>query len=65
MRKGWLRPYRVARYLSVSKETVYNLIRRGDLEAVKIGGCTLISQESLEQLLERSRVQPEELDEKK
>jgi len=52
---GWLRPQQAASYLSVTKPTIYMLLRTGVLKSKRVGGCRLISRESLDLLGE---VQP-------
>jgi len=39
----WERPGDCARALGVARSTVYNAIARGELDARKFGGCTIIS----------------------
>jgi len=60
MGKGWLRPDEVAGVLRVSTRTVYRLVSEGTLEACKIRRSLRISGDSLEALLVRSKVDPEE-----
>jgi len=38
----------VADHLGVSRQTIYNLVRRGDLKMVKIGRASRITRESLD-----------------
>jgi excisionase family DNA binding protein len=51
---------KVAEVLACTKRHVYVLIRRGELEAVKVGASHLrVSRESVRQFLIRNRVDPE------
>jgi excisionase family DNA binding protein len=43
---------RVQERLSLSRDTVDRMIRRGDIAAVKIGKCVRVSVESLEDYLQ-------------
>ena len=45
----------VARYLKVVPMTVYRMIDRGDLKAVKVGRAWRIRREDLERYLNRSK----------
>ena len=45
----------VAEILSVSKPTVYKLIRHEDLKAIRVGKSYRISQESLNEILQGLR----------
>lgn len=47
-------PQEIAEKLKVSKLTVYDLIKKGELEAVKIGKIYRISQEALDNFLKKS-----------
>lgn len=49
-----LRPARAAEALDCSRPTIYALIRNGDLDAVKVGGCRLVTVESIRRLLDCS-----------
>ncbi len=60
MGKGWWRPGRVAKHLDVSKDYVYSLVRRGELDGAKDGTVLRISLESLEAFLERKRIKVDE-----
>lgn len=51
----FLAPKDVAKYLKVSTETVKRLIRRGELEANKIGSIWRITKTDVINFLERSR----------
>jgi excisionase family DNA binding protein len=52
----WMTPDEAARYLSVSKQTVRALVKRGQLTASKIGYRTLrISTASLERMMEATK----------
>lgn len=44
----------LAEYLRVSKLTVFNLIKRGELKCIKIGNCFRFSSEDVEDFLKRS-----------
>jgi excisionase family DNA binding protein len=50
----------VARYLHVVQLTVYRMIDRGDLPAVKVGSRWRIRRQDLEDYLSRSASQPKE-----
>jgi excisionase family DNA binding protein len=50
----------VARYLHVVQLTVYRMIDRGDLPAVKVGSRWRIRRQDLEDYLKRSTSQPKE-----
>jgi excisionase family DNA binding protein len=53
---------RVAEILSCSERHVYRLVIEGKLEAIKIGGRAVrISEKSLHDFIETSRVNPEDL----
>lgn len=43
--------------LGVSRELVYRLIRRGDLETVRIDGCHLVVVESIDRYVARLRTE--------
>lgn len=45
-----------AAYLSVSKPTLYRLIKKGEVKPVKLGGRTLFRRADLDALIERSLV---------
>jgi excisionase family DNA binding protein len=47
--------------LSVGKTTIYELIRAGDLETVKIGSRTLITADSISALISRGASTPNHL----
>jgi len=51
MEKKFYRPDEVARRLSISKKTVYRLIKNKMLPACKIGGLYRIPTEALERLM--------------
>lgn len=44
------------RYTGISRSTMYLLIGRGEIEAIKLGSATLVLTESLRKLIERQRV---------
>jgi len=48
-------PKEVAERLKLSELTVYDLIKRGEIEALKIGRIYRISKEALEKFLEKSK----------
>lgn len=50
----------VAKYLHVVQLTVYRMIKRGDLPAVKVGRVWRIRRQDLEDCLKRSTSQPKE-----
>jgi len=50
----------VAKYLHVVQLTVYRMIKRGDLPAVKVGRVWRIRRQDLEDYLKRSTSQPKE-----
>lgn len=45
-------PAQIAEIMSVTRETVYNLIKEGKLNSYKFGGVVRISEEQLMQSLE-------------
>ena len=45
-----------AEYLACSRDTVYRLIRDGDLEAVRIGSRPIVLWSSIDAYLERVRI---------
>ena len=54
--EGWrererLRPREVAELLGVSTRQVYRLIQRRDLQAIRLGRCTLVAVASVVELL--------------
>jgi excisionase family DNA binding protein len=49
----------VAEVLSISARGVYRLMGRGDLVAVKIGGCTRVEPEELRRYIAERRRPPE------
>ena len=49
-------PAEAGRRLSVSTRTVFNLIRRGELPAKKIGSRTVIRIEDLAEFLDRAKL---------
>ncbi len=54
---GWLRVRRVAQYLDCSRDTVYDLVRSGQLEATRVGSQGMrISQKSLQSYVTVNRV---------
>ena len=50
----------VAKYLHVVQLTVYRMIDRGDLPAIKVGSRWRIRRQDLEDYLRRSTSQPKE-----
>ncbi|MBW1991788.1 MAG: helix-turn-helix domain-containing protein [Deltaproteobacteria bacterium] len=56
MKKRFFRPDEVAEILSLSRRTVYRMIRDGRLTGVRLGsGPWRIARESIQQLLPQSR----------
>ena len=51
-----LRISRAAELLDVSRGSVYDLIRSGELEAIKVGSRLRVSLASLSRFIERSKV---------
>ncbi|WP_423774823.1 helix-turn-helix domain-containing protein [Bacteroides heparinolyticus] len=51
---GILKPTEVAEFLCIHKNTVYKLIRRGDLPAFRVGKSWRIQRNDLFHLLDRS-----------
>ena len=47
-----------ADYLAVGRTTVYDLVGKGELPAVKIGRCTRLRPENLEELLKAKLTRP-------
>jgi excisionase family DNA binding protein len=54
--RRYFRVEEVARYFAVSDRTVYRLIDMGDLQAVRLRGCTRVPAEEIHKLEERLRV---------
>jgi excisionase family DNA binding protein len=50
--KKFYTPAQIAEIMSVTRETVYNLIKEGKLNSYKFGGVVRISEEQLLQSLE-------------
>ena len=48
----WLRPIEVAEYLKVSRSSVYQWIRRGDIPSKRIGSQIRVNRSVLEGLIE-------------
>ncbi len=60
-KEGWLQPWKVAEYLDCTRECVYDLVRRGQLEAVRLGPRAMrISEISVQGYLEKMRIQSTE-----
>lgn len=57
-----LRPMAACAYLGVGRTKIYELIRDGHLQAVKVGRCTLISRESLDRLVSATQPAPRQTD---
>jgi excisionase family DNA binding protein len=60
----WIKEFmhvgRAANYLQCTKKHVYELIKSGDIEAIRLGERAIrISKESLGELIERQRIAPE------
>lgn len=47
-------PEEVANELKISRRTVYNLLRRGDLDALRVGSLFRITEAQLQQYLSRT-----------
>lgn len=61
--KTWLKPWRVSRTLDCTTDHVYDLVRRGELTAIKLGPRALrISHDSLEGFLAKHRIESTEKD---
>jgi excisionase family DNA binding protein len=61
--KGWLRPRRVAQYLDCTREHIYNLVARGELQAIRLGPRDIrISELSLQGFVDKHRVESTEKD---
>lgn len=56
LQRRLLRVPEVAKICGLSRATVYNLIRRGELPVVRIGRATRIAIEDVEALVRRNRV---------
>jgi len=66
MSKGWIRVWRVAKFLDCSKDTVYDLVNSGKLTGMKLGTKGLrVSQESLDIFLVNNQVTDPDIDKKK
>jgi excisionase family DNA binding protein len=60
MGKSWIRVWRVAKFLDCSRDYVYDLVKAGQLEGIKIGSQGLrISQDSLEDFVEKNKLPAE------
>lgn len=46
----------VAESLSLSRTTIYKLIKRGDLKRIKLGASTLIAADSIDSLLQQNAI---------
>ncbi|MBW1992226.1 MAG: helix-turn-helix domain-containing protein [Deltaproteobacteria bacterium] len=58
--KGWLQPWRVAKYLDCSREHVYQLVAQGKLEAIRLGPRAIrISEASLQGFINKMKVEAE------
>jgi len=65
MTKGWVRVWRVAKFLDCSRDHVYDLVSSGELISVKIGiKGVRVSQESLDNFLIKNQVTGIEFDNK-
>jgi len=65
MTKGWVRVWRVAKFLDCSRDHVYDLVSSGELISVKIGiKGVRVSQESLDNFLIKNQVTGIEFDKK-
>jgi len=65
MTKGWIRVWRVAKFLDCSRDHVYDLVSSGELISVKIGiKGVRVSQESLDNFLIKNQVTGIEFDKK-
>jgi len=59
--KGWLQPWRVAKYLDCSRKHVYQLVAEGKLEAIKLGPRAIrISEISLRGFIEKMKMDKQE-----
>lgn len=60
-KKPWLRVTRVAKMLDCRPRLVYEMVQDGKLEAIRLGPRGIrISEESVEQFVSTSRIQPED-----
>ena len=50
-------PDEAAEILKVTRQTVYNLIKRGDLPCVKVGSLIRVSADQLEKYLQTARLE--------
>ncbi len=49
----------IAKFLSVSKRTVQRMVKRGDLDAIRVGGQIRVRQSALDRLLRECSVYPD------
>jgi|LSQX01.1.fsa_nt_gb excisionase family DNA binding protein len=52
-----LRPKEVMKKLSISRSKVYQMIRDGELPAIRIGGCVRVPEEALESMLRQQLIE--------
>jgi excisionase family DNA binding protein len=65
MTKGWIRVWRVAKFLDCSRDHVYDLVSSGELAAMKIGVKGLrVSQESLDTFIVSNQVADPDINKK-
>jgi excisionase family DNA binding protein len=53
-----LRPEEAAEYLNIGRSKVYQLMRGGEIESVRIGTCRRIPRNALDAYIESLRTQP-------
>lgn len=54
----WLRPHRVANFLDCSRQHVYDLVREGELEAIRLGPRDMrISEQSVERFIKKMEIE--------
>ena len=60
-RPRFITPKAAARHLCVARQTIYNLIERGDLRAVKVGGSYRIYLSDFKSYIQRNTVGEKEI----
>lgn len=56
MKKRLLTVKEACEYLRITRATLYQLIKKGKIQPIKIGRKTLIDQDDLDRLIEESKV---------
>lgn len=59
---GWLSTTETATELGITPRTVYALINRGELDGHKFGRVIRVRRSAVDDLIERTRIQPGDLD---